>query len=151
MPELVLRRALPSDASLIAAHNAALALETENKRLDPATVRRGTEAVLADSAKGFYLLAERAGEVIGQLLVTFEWSDWRNANFWWIQSVYVASAARRHGVYRALQAHLLAEARRAGNICGLRLYVERQNLPAQSTYRALGLAPAAYEMFELEL
>jgi len=151
MPNLSLRHAIPSDAPIIAAHNVVLALETESKQLDPATVRRGTEAVLADPAKGFYLLAERAGQVVGQLLVTFEWSDWRNGCFWWIQSVYVAPAARRQGVYRALQAHLIAEARRAGNVCGLRLYVERHNLPAQATYRVLDLNPTAYEMYEMEL
>jgi ribosomal protein S18 acetylase RimI-like enzyme len=151
MSDLVLRRALPEDADAIAAFNLAMARETEAKALDPATLGRGVRALLADESKGFYLLAARDGRAVGQLMVTFEWSDWRNGVFWWIQSVYVTPASRRQGVYRALHQQVVAEARRAGGVCGLRLYVAKANRAAQSTYRALGLSPTCYDMYEIEL
>jgi GNAT superfamily N-acetyltransferase len=129
-----------------------MALETERKVLDRERLTRGVMAVLDDATKGFYLVAEDAsGEVIGQLMVTFEWSDWRDGVFWWIQSVYVVPEARRTGVYRALYERVLRLAADDGGVCGVRLYVERENEPAMSTYRALGMARAHYEMFELDL
>jgi len=112
------------------------------------------EAVLRDPdpdrGRGFYLLAEAEGQVVGQLLVTTEWSDWRNAFFWWVQSVYVAPSYRRRGVYRALDSYLRAEARRRGDVCGLRLYVARTNRVAQQVYASLGMARSHYDMFEVE-
>ena len=97
-----IRAARPDDASVLASFNAAMALETEDKQLDPDVLRAGVEALLGDPARGRYLVAERDGEVVGALAVTLEWSDWRNGWFWWIQSVFVSRAARRGGVYRAL-------------------------------------------------
>ncbi|MFO0852582.1 MAG: GNAT family N-acetyltransferase [Gemmataceae bacterium] len=100
--DLTIRRATPADAATVARFNAALAWESEGKRLTPEVLARGVGKVLADPAKGFYTLAERGGEVVGQVMVTFEWSDWRDGWYWWIQSVYVVEAARRGGVFRAL-------------------------------------------------
>jgi ribosomal protein S18 acetylase RimI-like enzyme len=150
MTELTIRNAAPTDLEIVAANNRAMALETEGKALDGPTILRGVAALLAERAKGFYLLAERDGAVVGQLMVTFEWSDWRDGTFWWIQSVYVAPPARRAGVYRALYARLLAMAREDGGVCGIRLYVDRTNARAQATYAALGMDRAHYELYEVD-
>jgi ribosomal protein S18 acetylase RimI-like enzyme len=145
-----IRHATVADLETIAANNRAMALETEGKELDPATLRRGVAALLGDPGKGFYLLAERADRVAGQLMVTFEWSDWRNGTFWWIQSVYVAPEARRAGVYRALHGRLLAMARETAGVCGIRLYVDAENARAQATYAALGMQRARYDLYEVD-
>ncbi|WP_437671828.1 N-acetyltransferase family protein [Sorangium sp. So ce131] len=151
MTELVIRRATPSDVEVIAANNRAMALETEGKVLDTSVTLRGAAALIADEGKGFYLLAERGAEVAGQLMITYEWSDWRNGIFWWIQSVYVSPASRRSGVYRALYRRLHEMAAEAGNVCGIRLYVETSNTRAQATYVALGMQRSHYELYELDL
>lgn len=127
-----------------------MAWETEGKALDGETVAHGVRAVLDDPSKGFYLVAERDGEPVGGLMVTYEWSDWRNGAFWWIQSVYVEPDARRTGVFRALFASIREQARAAGAV-GLRLYVEVENRRAQHTYASLGMAQCPYHMFELGL
>lgn len=145
---LVIRPATASDVETIAAYNHAMALETEHLELDPERLRRGVAAVVADPAKGFYLVGEEAGEVAGQLLVTFEWSDWRNGVFWWVQSVYVRPASRGRGVYTTLYREIERRAGEAGDVCGIRLYVERENERAQATYRKLGMRPTVYEMYE---
>ncbi|MBL9023376.1 MAG: GNAT family N-acetyltransferase [Myxococcales bacterium] len=143
--------ALLRHAASIVAGNQALAWETEQKVLDAARLERGVLAVLRDPAKGFYLVAvDEAGEVVGQLMVTYEWSDWRDGTFWWIQSVYVVPPARRRGVYRALYQRALEMAKADNGVCGVRLYVERKNTPAQATYEALGMMRAHYEMFEVD-
>ena len=146
----MIRKATRGDEGILAAQNRAMALETEGKELDLERSLRGVAAVLEDPGKGFYLVAEREGQVVGQLMVTFEWSDWRNGTFWWIQSVYVAPAARRSGVYRGLYERLLAMAREDGGVCGIRLYVEAENGRAQATYAALGMERARYELFEVD-
>lgn len=143
------RRAAGGDAATLAAFNAALAWESEHRRLDPATLAAGVGAVLADPAKGFYTVAERGGEVVGQVLVTFEWSDWRAGWFWWVQSVYVRPDARRGGVFRGLFAHLHAAAAADPTVIGVRLYVERDNAAARQVYAALGLAETGYDVLEL--
>jgi len=137
-----------ADVVFLAANHRAMAWETERKRLDPATVRRGTRAVLHDPQQGFYLVAEVDGRPAGQLLVTHEWSDWRNGDFWWIQSVYVRAPFRGRGAYRALHESVLVLARRAGDVCGVRLYVARSNRRAQAVYRALGMERTVYDVFE---
>jgi ribosomal protein S18 acetylase RimI-like enzyme len=134
--------------------NAAMALETEGLALDRLRLRAGVGAVLDDPEKGFYLVAEgevgaRRG-VLGQLMVTFEWSDWRNGVFLWIQSVYVWPEARRQGTYRRLYAELRRIATARGDVSGIRLYVERENRKAQATYAALGMKRAHYDMFEVD-
>jgi ribosomal protein S18 acetylase RimI-like enzyme len=107
-------------------------------------------AVFDDSRRGFYLIAEANGTRVGQMMITYEWSDWRNGMFWWIQSVYTAREFRRRGVFRALYAHAQALAQQEGTVCGLRLYVEGQNGPAQATYRRCGMHETAYRIFEVD-
>ncbi len=143
-----IRAARPTDAEAIAANNAALALETEHRRLVPELVRAGVAAALADPARGRYFVAERAGRVLGQIMHTYEWSDWRNGCFWWIQSVYVAQDARGQGVFRGLFAHLRTLARTEPGVCGIRLYVERDNSRAQRTYLQCGLVDSGYFVME---
>ena len=147
--DLTIRRATPADADLIAEFNQLLAWETEHKRLDPAVLAAGVRAVLADPHKGFYTLAERAGAAVGQTLVTFEWSDWRNGWFWWVQSVYVRADARRRGVFRSLFQEVRRQAEADPTVIGLRLYVERENTRAQQTYLSLGMSDASYYLFDL--
>lgn len=143
-----LRSAGPDDLDRIVLFNRAMARETEGRDLDRSVLRAGVEALLEDPERGTYYLAERDGEeVVGQLLVTTEWSDWRNAPIWWIQSVYVSREARREGVYRALHAHVRDRARAAG-AAGLRLYVDRDNRPARETYSRLGMRRSHYVMYE---
>ena len=151
MPDAIrIRRALPADAGFIVASNAAMALESEGRELDAAALGLGVGAVLGDDALGFYLVAEVDGRLAGQLMVTFEWSDWRNGMFWWIQSVYVRPEFRRRGVYRALHRYVSEAARAAGNVCGLRLYVEVDNATAQAVYREMGMSQTRYYMYESE-
>lgn len=145
--DLLLRPATLADAGQIAEFNLAMALETEGKTLSAALVQAGVLALSQDPRRGFYLLAECAGVVQGGLMVTYEWSDWRNADFWWIQSVYVRPQARRGGVFTALYAETEARARAAG-ACGLRLYVEDANQAAMQTYARLGMLDAHYRVME---
>lgn len=145
-----IRHAKASDAVLIADFNRRLAWETERRRLNRSRVLRGVNALLKDKAKGFYLVAEIDGQVAGQLLITFEWSDWRNGNFWWIQSVYVAPEFRELGVFRALYAHVHKLAKSRRDVCGLRLYVEKENGRAQKAYARLGMKEAHYKIFEFD-
>lgn len=157
--EWSVRTALPSDLETLVAFNAAMARETEGRELDRDRLSAGTRAVFDDGARGFYVIAEGLAsggrEVVGCLLVTREWSDWRNGWFWWIQSVYVAPAARRRGVYRAMYRWVQAAARAkdprdGAPVVGLRLYVEHENKSAMATYAALGMAPARYQLFEVD-
>ena len=148
---ITIRAASADDVERLAAWAMAMALETEHKRLDPDTVLRGVRAVFDQPARGRYFIAERdAGEPVGTLMLTHEWSDWRNGNWWWIQSVYVDPAHRRSGVYRALYDHVHALAQATPDVCGLRLYVERGNANAQRTYESLGMDDAGYAMYEAE-
>lgn len=147
---LTIRTARQGDCALIAAFNAALALETESRQLDASRLEEGVCALLADPDKGSYFIAERAGEGVGQLLITREWSDWRNGWFWWIQSVYVREDCRRQGVYRALFQHIHELARAQPEVCGLRLYMDSENIRARAVYERLGMRHAGYEVFELE-
>jgi GNAT superfamily N-acetyltransferase len=138
---------MPADLAFLCDGNAAMALETEGKRLDPEVLARGIAAVFERPERGFYLVAEREGLRVGCLLVTFEWSDWRNGTWWWLQSVYVTPTARRGGVFRALHDEVARRAA-AGDAVGLRLYVERDNRVAQQTYERLDMVDAHYTMFE---
>jgi GNAT superfamily N-acetyltransferase len=145
-----IRPATPPDAQTIADFNVAMAWETEHKRLDPATLRAGVERAIAQpDAARYFLAADAAGRVVGQLMITFEWSDWRNATFWWIQSVYVEPESRSQGIFRQLYRHVETLAKQAG-ACGLRLYVEKENAPAQQVYQRLGMADAGYLVFETD-
>lgn len=150
MSNITIRTATVADVETIAANNLALALEADRHRLDPETVRNGVRRILADPARGVYYVAQREGKVVGQLLITREWSDWRDGWFWWIQSVYVAPDARRRGVYRALHQHVQSQARRQPDVCGIRLYTEGANTAAQHVYERLGMNRSAYVLYELD-
>jgi ribosomal protein S18 acetylase RimI-like enzyme len=141
-----LRDAAPSDAPTLVEFSARMALETEGKALDLPALTRGVNRVLRDPTLGRYVVAED-GDVVGQLMITTEWSDWRDGHFWWIQSVYVREDARGRGVYSALHGHVLTEAKRAGNVVGVRLYVEPHNTRAQRTYQKLGMTKT-YDVME---
>jgi ribosomal protein S18 acetylase RimI-like enzyme len=150
--EIVIRSAHQGDVNTIVQFNAAMALETEQRRLDGARLREGTQTFLGSSHYGFYILAEchdgNSCKPIGQLMITYEWSDWRNGVFWWIQSVYVVPDRRGLGVFRAMYDHILVRARAEPRVCGIRLYVERDNLRAQTVYQRVGLTPSVYLVFE---
>jgi GNAT superfamily N-acetyltransferase len=139
-----------SDLETLVHFSAAMARETEGRTLDEARLRDGTRAVFDSPTRGVYMVAEAASAAatVGQLLITYEWSDWRNATFWWIQSVYVRPDWRRRGVYRAMHAHVLELAHADAGVCGVRLYVERHNAVAQTAYAHVGLMEADYTMFE---
>jgi ribosomal protein S18 acetylase RimI-like enzyme len=147
--DLRVRAATEDDAETIVDFNAAMAEETEDKGLDRQSLARGVATMLAQPSRGFYLIAERGGQVAGQLMVTYEWSDWRNGDFWWIQSVYVLPEHRRSGVYRSLHEAVVTRARESG-ACGVRLYVEQENEVAQQTYRSLAMSRTHYQLFETE-
>ena len=148
MPDdITVRAATRDDVEILVQFNRHLAEETEDKTLDPTTVRNGVEAVFDDPTRGFYLVAERKGHIAGSLMVTSEWSDWRNGAFWWLQSVYVRPTDRRRGVYGALHRAVRRRARTEGEVCGLRLYVERGNDDAQATYETLGMTEAPYRLY----
>ena len=154
MPEsnsgITIRGAVPGDLETVVGFNRAMAFETEGKGLDPATLRAGVEAVFQREDLGFYLLAELGGTVVGQLMITYEWSDWRDGFFWWIQSVFVSPESRRRGVYRALAEHVTGLAKAHGGVRGVRLYVDRDNAGAQAVYRRMGMSRSNYDLYELE-
>lgn len=146
--DITLRTATADDVNVLVEFNQAMARETENKRLDPDTVQAGVETMLSDRDQGFYLVAVRNEEIVGSLMITTEWSDWRNGTFWWIQSVYVRPEARRTGVYTALHRAVRERAQKATGVCGLRLYVEKDNESARETYESIGITQTSYRMYE---
>ena len=143
-----IRLATSGDAEVLIEFNCAMARETEGKQLLPEVIGAGVRALLANPASGFYLVAEAESRVKASLLITKEWSDWRNGDFWWIQSVYVRPEVRRQGVYKRLYRHVQELAAKDPAVCGFRLYVERENSRAQTTYRALGMKETRYLVFE---
>ncbi|MBN2414697.1 GNAT family N-acetyltransferase [bacterium] len=145
---MLIRRAEAKDAEEIIRFNQAMAFETEKRRLPDEVISAGVGHIFTHPEAGFYLVAEEGGVTAGSLMVTYEWSDWRNGCFWWIQSVYVLPEFRRRGVYRRLYAEVKRLAAAADDCCGFRLYVEKENSPAQKTYEALGMAPCPYIMYE---
>ena len=157
LEQIQVRLATMADLDALVAFNAALAKETEQRDLDQSTLRAGVKAILQDSKKGWYAIAEHTpdsdkAEVVGQILVTFEWSDWRNANFWWLQSLYVDPRHRQKGVFRSLYEHVQTQAHRnREDISGFRLYVEQENFPAHEAYAHLGFRETVYRMYEKKL
>lgn len=127
-----------------------MALETEGKDLDFETVSAGVAAVFEDKSKGFYLVAEDGGAVVGCLMITYEWSDWRNGWFWWIQSVFIKPEYRGKRIYSRFYEYLKAEAENH-DVCGFRLYAETENVHAQAVYSRLGMLKPNYTMFEESL
>lgn len=146
--EIICRVAAKRDAQKIIGFNTSMAMETESKKLESELITAGVHSLFDRPELGFYLVAEVDGEVIGSLMITKEWSDWRNCLFWWIQSVYVKPEFRRKGVYRELYNHVRKLAKEEGGICGFRLYVEKENEIAQSVYRNLGMSETRYKFFE---
>lgn len=145
---LSIRKARINDAETIADFNIAMAKETEGKALDPVVIRAGIDSLFANSQYGFYVVAEVQNRIVGGLMITTEWSDWRNSLFWWIQSVYIRPDYRRQGIYRAMYYFAKKLAQRKPNICGFRLYVEKENHIAQQTYETLGMVETHYKMYE---
>ena len=150
--QLIIRAANLDDVGSIITFSAAMARETENRRLDEARLREGTLSLLNTPSCGFFMVAElRDGDqrkLIGQLMITYEWSDWRNGVFWWIQSVYVDPAWRRQGVFRRMHDVIVGQAKEDPRVCGIRLYVEQDNRTAQTVYQRVGLSPSAYAVYE---
>ena len=142
------RRASMADLEQIVAFNEAMALETEQRRLDTATIADGVREGLQNESRCMYFVARINGVLAGQTMVTVEWSDWRNGFFWWIQSVFVDPRFRRRGVFRSLHGHIRDLAKSRRNVCGLRLYVHHENTRAIETYERLGMSPAGYLLCE---
>jgi len=149
--DIKIREAALADLAAIADFNVRLAQESEDLGLDAARVEAGVTALLKDPAKGIYYVAEVEGAVAGQLMITYEWSDWRNGNMWWIQSVYVRPEFRRAGVFRALFNHVQNLARAREDVCNLRLYAHAENTRAGQSYERLGMTRTKYEVFELDV
>ncbi len=155
--QIQVRPATMADLETVVAFNAALAKETEQRDLDLSTLRAGVKAIFQDSKKGWYAIAEQTidsgeTEVMGQILVTFEWSDWRNANFWWLQSLYVGQKHRQNGVFRRLFEYVQTQAHdNQEDISGFRLYVEQENDQAHQAYAHLGFQETVYRMYEKKL
>jgi ribosomal protein S18 acetylase RimI-like enzyme len=145
---VIYRAAAPQDIPSIIAFQLAMARETEELDLDRDILTRGVEALFTNPALGRYLIADVDGRSVGSLMLTYEWSDWRNGMVWWIQSVYVIPEARRRGVYAGLYAHVKELADAEPNVRGIRLYVDRRNTSAQEVYRRLGMNGEHYQVFE---
>jgi GNAT superfamily N-acetyltransferase len=146
-----IRKGILKDADIIAGFNVKLARESEDLELDLNTVTQGVTALLNDPAKGVYFVVEEDSQIIGQLLITYEWSDWRNGNFWWIQSVFVKEECRGRGVFASLFEHVRGLAREEGDVCGLRLYMEQENERARRAYKKLGFEQTHYQVFECSI
>ncbi len=144
---ITIRRAIIEDARSIISFQQEMAMETESLNLDEKILVKGVEAVFDDPSKGEYFVAENEGSVIASLLIIYEWSDWRNANIWWFQSVYVVPGYRRKGVFKMMYSFINDEARKVG-VAGLRLYVETNNTTAMRTYESMGMTREHYTMYE---
>jgi ribosomal protein S18 acetylase RimI-like enzyme len=145
---MIIRRALSQDATELAEFNINMAHETEGLELIPEVISAGVKAMIDNPQMGFYLVVELDNGIQASLMVTTEWSDWRNGIFWWIQSVYVRPQYRRQGLYRELYLRIKELAEQEPAVCGFRLYVERENTGAQKTYISLGMTETEYKMFE---
>ncbi len=148
---ITVRLARRGDIETIVEFNAAMAFETESKVLPRDMLRAGVTAVFDEARRGFYRVAQIGEEIAGCLMITFEWSDWRNGDWWWLQSVYVKPEFRRHGVFRAMYDHIEQAALASDDVVGVRLYVEKENHRAQSTYASLGMGEEDYFMFRKTL
>lgn len=148
-PIIEIRQAVSADVETIVDFNLALCRETEKRDLDRVTVSEGVRRFISEPARGRYFVALIAGEVVGQTAHTFEWSDWRNGEIWWLQSVYVHPLHRSRGVFRALFEHIRQQGEADAECCGIRLYMERENENARGSYLRLGFCETGYEVLEL--
>ncbi|MFG6096747.1 GNAT family N-acetyltransferase [Leptothoe sp. ISB3NOV94-8A] len=148
LDSIKIRRAQLSDAQIIANFNRAMAQETENKDLIPEVILAGVNSLLNNPSRGFYIVAKVDTQVVACLMITTEWSDWRNSLFWWIQSVFVSPNYRRRGIYRRMYQFIKELAHQEPDVCGFRLYVEQDNMRAKETYAALGMTQSPYHLFE---
>lgn len=147
---LIIRPAELKDADIIIEFNVAMGKETEDIQLNIDVLKCGVHSILTDSNKGFYLVAQMDKKIVGQLMITYEWSDWRCGFFWWIQSVYVLPEYRQQAVFKNLYQHVYVLAHGDQSVCGLRLYVDRNNERAKKAYENLGMTKSHYEMFEVD-
>lgn len=147
-PDIKIRLGQLTDLDALVSFNQAMALETEARELDENILIQGVEKLLNHPDSGFYLVAESAGELLGSLMVTFEWSDWQAKNYYWIQSVYVRPSSRKQGIYRKLYQKVKTLAEHNGGAASFRLYVEQDNKTAQQAYKNLGMNPSYYLMYE---
>lgn len=147
----IIRIAAAEDAGSLVRFNQAMALETEGKELSFDTISNGVASVFSDDKKGFYVVAEQNEVIVGGMMVTYEWSDWRNKWFWWIQSVYILPEGRGQKLYSRMYEFVKQKAADAGNVCGFRLYVENDNYHAQKVYEKLGMESSHYLMYEEEV
>ena len=146
---LNIRKAAPLDLEILKLFNQKMALETEGKKLDSQTLEQGVRQLLNNEDHGFYLIGEDLDQkAVASLAITYEWSDWRNGLFWWVQSVFVREEFRRKGVFSKLYKTVKIRAEKEANVCGVRLYVEQFNKTAQSTYSSLGMKQTRYQMWE---
>jgi len=145
---MIIRKAVPKDAVELAAFNISMARETENIELVPELITAGVKELIYNPRMGFYVVIELDNRIQAALMISTEWSDWRNGTFWWIQSVYVQPDYRRQGLYSVLYEHVKELAEQESSVCGLRLYVERGNNVAQQTYQALGMVQTEYQIYE---
>jgi GNAT superfamily N-acetyltransferase len=148
MTDLKIRKGTVNDLAALVAFNQAMAMETEGKQLVSDTLSKGVRTLLESDTRGYYLVAEKGSEIVGSLMVTYEWSDWRNSDFWWVQSVYVKPENRRQGIYSALYTQVKSLAKSTAGVCGYRLYVEKENMVAQQTYQKLDMRESHYLMYE---
>ena len=147
---ILIRTAIPTDVQTIAQFNSAIADETEHLHLEMERLLKGVSGMFEDPSRGFYLVAEIDGTIVGQLMITYEWSDWRNGVFWWIQSVYVKKEFRAKKIFSSLYHHIHSMAKEQPNICGIRLYVEKENELAHIIYEKLGMKKTDYDLLEVD-
>lgn len=145
----IIREGRHEDIATIVEYNFNLAKETEHIELNLDKLYKGVQRIIEDRSKGIYFIYEEDGKVLGQLMVTKEWSDWRNGEFWWIQSVYVHKEHRQKGIFKSLYKHVENMVLENGELCGLRLYVEKENYTAQNTYHSLGMDETYYKLYEM--
>ncbi len=150
MDNIVIRKGIPEDASVIIEFNNKMAWETESKILKPETLKQGVIQGLTQPNICQYYVAEKASSVLGQAMVTFEWSDWRNGELWWLQSVYVHPDYRNQGIFKKLFLHIESLAKANPRVVGLRLYVEEENRIGKLVYENLGMVHAGYHVYESE-
>lgn len=148
--DITIRKAVSSDAEIIAHCNALMAQETEHLALNKERLLVGVQGLFEKPEYGFYLVAETHNRIVGQLMITYEWSDWRNGVFWWIQSVYVPAEFRSLGIFRKLYDYVSLLAKENGTVCGLRLYVEKENERASNVYEKLGMHRTQYDLYEVD-